>query len=605
MTPLATLAAILAMGQQPIPTPSESPLYLKPPDSRFERMAPLPTIPSVMLDKLGDSWGIAQQVTHDEKKPYQARILWIDGTANLDRVNDADKIHTLLQQIKLVGFNTIVFDIKPISGQVLYSSKIAPKLTEWRGKTLPPDFDPLAVMCREAKSSGLSLFVSMNAFSEGHRDFKVGPGYAKPDQQTVLYEPKFFVTSLLGGGYPVSATPGKMPVDDTQLATYSDKKGMPPSQDVYYAVTLNRNGIVVESLTGAAMGNAVIPTNGCMLIGTGNGANYLRAQATPGTKLTFDSTSEFVPISTRPDEQIPLMMNPNDPRVRDYILSIVNEVTKNYDIDGLIFDDRLRFAGMNADFSPLTQSAFERFVGRRLSWPEDVYKITLNPSLNRGIAVGHYYDAWMAWRAMNIRNFVLDTKETIHKARPKVQFGIYTGSWYGEYPKFGTNWASPDAEAGFFFLTPDYQQTGIAHLLDFVIAGCYYPTATIAEALSQGVAVGFSVEAAGQLVNRMVRDQAWSYAGISLDMYANNPDGLRNALQASVASTQGVMVFDLSHNIDPMLPVFRQAFDLPVKAPHAEPGLLAEVRKRRAAEDKKGRKDPPVPISSGGAGVGM
>jgi hypothetical protein len=103
----------------------------------------------------------------------------------------------------------------------------------------------------------------------------------------------------------------------------------------------------------------------------------------------------------------------------------------------------------------------------------------------------------------------------------------------------------------------------------------------------------------------MVRDQTWVYAGISLDQFAGNTEGLKNALQAACGSTQGVMVFDLSHNIEPMWPVFQQAFSEPRKAPHQEPGLLAEVRKRRASVDKFGKKDPAVPIHSGSAGIGM
>jgi hypothetical protein len=608
---LAAIVATLAMAptddtektQKLLPPSPDAMLNIPPPKTRFELSAPLPTIQGVMLDVQGNGWGLAQQTARS--KYLQARILWIDATANLERVNTDEKIANLVKQIKVSGFNTIVFDIKPISGQVMYPSRIAPRLTEWKGRTMPSDYDPLKAMVREARSNGLSMFVSMNAFSEGHRDFKVGPGYAHVDWQTVIYEPKFNVASPLGQSYPVSPLPNKMPVDDTMLGVFNDKKTLPPSQEVFYAVSLNRNGGVVEALTGAGLANITIPKDGSVLVGTGNAANFLRSQALPNVKLAFDTLPQFLPIQDRPDQQIPLMMNPNHPQVQEYELSVLKEVVSGYDIDGVIYDDRLRYGGMNADFSPITQAAFEKYVGRRLAWPDDVFKFTLSPALNRGIVPGPYYEAWMTWRAQTMRNFLLTARNTVKKARPRAQFSMYAGSWYGDYPRFGNNYAAPELEAGFWFLTPEYAQTGSAPLLDFLITGCYYPTATIAQAMAEGIGIGNSVEAAGQLSNRMVRDQTWVYGGISLDQYQGNPEGLRNALQACCGSTQGVMVFDLSHNIEPFWPVFRQAFMDPRRAPHQEPGLLAEVRKRRASVDKLGKKDGAVPIHAGSAGIGM
>jgi hypothetical protein len=610
---LAAIVATLAMAptddpplsaDRKLPTPSpDTPLLVPPPKTRFELSAPLPTIPGVMMDVQGNGWGLAQQTARS--KYLQARILWIDATANLERVNSDEKISNLLKQIKVAGFNTVVFDIKPISGQVMYPSRIAPRLTEWKGRTMPADFDPLKAMVREARSNGLSIMVSLNAFSEGHRDFKVGPGYGRTDWQTVLYEPKFSVNSILGGGYAVNPIPNKMPVDDTMLGVFNDKKALPPAQEVFYAVTINRNGGVVEALTGAGLANVNIPKDGSVLVGTGAAGNFLRGQAPPNAKLTFDTTAQFVPIQDRPDQQIPLMMNPNNPAVQDYELSILKEIGSGYDVDGVIYDDRMRYGGLNADFSPVTQAAFEKYVGRRISWPDDVFKFTLSPALNRGVIPGPYYEAWMTFRAQTIRNFMLKARQTLKGARPRAQFAMYAGSWYGDYQRFGNNYAAPEVDAGFWFLTPEYALTGTAPLLDFLITGCYYPNATIAEAMSQGLGIGNSVEAAGQLSNRMVRDQTWVYAGISLDQFAGNPEGLRNSLQAACGSTQGVMVFDLSHNIDPFWPIFRQAFMDPRRAPHQEPGLLAEVRKRRASVDKLGKKDGAVPIHAGSAGIGM
>jgi len=586
------------------PVAPDAAITIPPVRSRFELSNQLPTIPGLMMDAIGNGWGTAQQMARS--KYLQARMLWVDCTANIDRYNTEEKIVNLMKQVKLSGFNTVVFDVKPISGQVAYNSRIAPKLREWRGKQLPADFDPLAIFQREARATGLTLFVSLNAFSEGHRDFKVGPGYEKLAQQTVLYEPRCLLTGPGGKSFVLSQDFNKSVADENVLSGFNDRSKVPAPLAGNFAVVLDKQGHVKEFLENGGNGKSPIPPkDGSVIVGTGAGAQFLRENALVGLKFTLEFQTEYVPISQRPEQQVPLMMNPSNPDVQAYALSIVQEILRNYDLDGIIYDDRLRYAGINADFSPQTQAAFEQYVGRRITWPDDVFRFTMNPSLAKGIAVGPYYDAWMNWRALVIRNFMATIRRNIKQIRPRAQFGLYAGSWYGEYQRYGNNWASPDADAGFWFLTPEYQKTGLAPLVDFFVAGCYYPVASIPQALAAGTPPGLSVEAAGQLANRMIRDQTWTYAGISLADFKGNPDGLKDALQAAVGATQGVMVFDLSHDIEPMWPVFRQAFGDPRRAPHNEPGLLAEVRKRRLQNDKLGLKEPPVIISGGASGVGF
>ncbi|MCV6900852.1 hypothetical protein OE165_27860, partial [Escherichia coli] len=83
-----------------------------------------------------------------------------------------------------------------------------------------------------------------------------------------------------------------------------------------------------------------------------------------------------------------------------------------------------------------------------------------------------------------------------------------------------------------------YKQTGWAGLADFVTTGCYYDLATIQEAAAQNVGIGETVEAAGQLSNRLVNDSTWVYAGLQLDKFKGRPDALRRSLQAAAATTQ-------------------------------------------------------------------
>lgn len=607
----ALAAACLAMsnGDGNPPLPSTSPdqiLNVPPPTSRFELRDPLGGIGPVMLDWTNDSIGLAQQATRGAQK-YQARIIWIDATANIDRYNTEDKIVALVKSLKDIGFNTIIFDVKPISGQVVYKSKYAPKLTEWRGKQLPPDFDPLTIFVREAKKDQITLCVSLNAFSEGHNLMKTGPALTgeMAKWQSVLYETKIQVKSIANTGYPVSSDFNKLPPDASAIGAFNDTSKLPAASDTFFWVAINRAGIITQSESGSQIGKAKIPSLGSILIGQGAGADFLRQVGYINSKLEFDTTPIFVPTGQRQEEQYPLMVNPLLPEVQEYERNIVKEILANYDVDGIVYDDRLRFAGINADFSDFTQHEFEKYLKRRVDWPEDVFKFTITPGLDKGLDPGKYYEAWMTWRAQVLRNYVMSIRQTIKAAKPNALFGVYAGSWYGEYPRLGQNWASPDVDAGFWFLTPEYAQTGIAPQLDFLITGCYYPTPTIKDAMKQAVPIGFTIEAAGNLTNRMVRDQTWTYAGIALDQYKGNPEGLKKALQAACGATQGVMVFDLSHDFEDSAGVFLSAFHETVQAPHQIPGLLAEVRKRRAAVDKLGRHDPPIIVNGGSSGTGQ
>ena len=142
------------------------------------------------MDEANNGIGIAQQTAR--ARHLQGRVLWIDGTANMNAINTPDKIVSLAQQIKKAGFNTVVLDVKPIVGFTLYPSKYAPKLTTWKDRTIPADFDPLPDMVAKCHQSGLQIVVNMNVWSEGHRGDnntvkKQGPGYQHPEWQTVLY----------------------------------------------------------------------------------------------------------------------------------------------------------------------------------------------------------------------------------------------------------------------------------------------------------------------------------------------------------------------------------------------------------------------------------
>jgi hypothetical protein len=599
----------------PPPAPLPDQISVTPPPivPAYVPFPKLNTLAPVTLDEAHNGIGIAQQLTRE--RGYQGRVLWVDATANIDRYNTAQKVAELVSKVKSVGFNTIVLDIKPIIGFTLYPSKYAPKLTEWvkpwGTQTLPADFDPVREMTLQTRQQGINLILSMNAFSEGHRDFGKGPGYDHPEWQTTLYDVQIRVRRDASGvaSQGISDTvnsPARLPEN---LAVYTDLSRLKSTDPNTLIAILDANGVVQAQLSAAALSviSPNLPSGGAALVATTpQTVAFLRLNASPAQKLVMDTVPVFVPISQRPDKQVPLMVNPNNPEVRKRSLDMIGEVAVNYPADGIIFDDRLRYAGLNADFSPETRREFEQYVGKSLTWPDDVFRYQVNfPTMDRYEVPGPYYDSWLTFRALTLRNWLSDVVRVVKTARPQMTVNTYVGSWYPDYPEVGANWAATDIQAGFRFLNSSYQQTGWAGLTSFITTGCYYSTATIAEAVAANRNIGDTVEAAGQFSNRAVNDQAFVYAGISLDKFAGKPDQLRRVLQAAAASTQGVMVFDLSHNIDPFWPIFADAFSKPALPPHAVPGLIEELRAKHEAQKTSGVPTPPVVIYRGTSGTGF
>ncbi len=561
--------------------------------NRFDLTSTLPGIPAVRMDKIASGVGIAQQTAR--AKGLQARILWVDATANIDTYNTPGKIEALVQRAYDAGFNTISFDVKPIIGYTMYPSKLTPQLTAWRGKTLPEGFDPIPLFVSACHRRGMKLFVCLNAFSEGHRmareqknnefaDGLPGPGYDLPDQQSVQVR---FSPALKIGEQVLSLSP--------TLNTLSAGAGLfdrtPPADTAAFLWTQGRlqrysGGPVQAPDKLLVFGKA--PTN---------------AEAWIGQSARVVTETKFV-RSAEDQNQIPLMMNPFHPEVKRRSFEFAQEIAQKYDVDGLLYDDRLRFTGMDGDFSPLTQELFAKEIGQPVRFPEDIFTTTYNADLTRGIKPGKFWDAWWAFRAREMARWVDQVTTRIRAINDDLLFGIYAGSWYGEYDNYGANYAASDMNAGFPFLTRAFRQTGFADKLDLFIAGCYYRVPTIFDAMTTGQPEGRTVEAASIMANRVINDEAWTVAGIALDVFAKNPGEMPAALQAAVSASQGVMVFDHSHNFAAYQDTFAKAFARRMPAPYESKATLQGVRKLKRTRKALGSQSPPVFIYPGAPGAG-
>jgi len=606
------------VGAKATVQPAASPLALPPPVPP-PPYNPLPNLPPIALDEANNGIGIAQQMARAKK--LQARILWIDATANMNAINTNTKIDALVEQIRKTGFNTVVLDVKPIVGFTIYPSKYASKLISWKDGAIPADFDPLPEMLLKCHQGGLQLVVSLNVFSEGHRGDsntvkRLGPGYDHPEWQTDLYIAATRVRPNVQGStaFAISQRVNQLAASENEIAVYTELPSRPWNIDPLsgmVAVVVNDGGQVIGQLDAAGLSLVNnVPPHGAVLLGEGAAADYLRRTATVGTILTLDTSATYVPAGQMQD-QVPLMVDPNRQDVQQRMRDMLTEICTKYEIDGVIFDDRFRYAGINADFSEDSRKQFEVYVapllaGKPLRWPDDVFRYDFTfPTLARRITTGPFYDNWLTWRALTLRNWLASAVSTVKSIRPNATVSTYNGSWYGDCPALGVNWAADDFTAGFRFLTPTYQKTGYAGLTDWLTTGCYYPIPTMADALAAGRSPGGTVEAAGQLCNRAVNDRTWIYAGLNIGNLVDTPEKIKPSVQAALATTQGVMIFDLSYFNEAIWALFADAFKDPAIAPHSVPGLLAEVRRQHAARKAAGAVDPAVIIYNGTPGTGL
>ncbi len=554
---------------------------------------PAPAGEPLVLDAIGSNVGIAQTTAH--AKGLQARILWMDAGANVGNLNTPEKIADVVAKTKAAGMNMIVLDVKPIVGETIYPSKYAPKLPGWKGQTLPAGFDVLGQMLAAAHGAGLPVYANMSTFGEGHKFVGRGLAYTHPDWQTVLYEANRGVYS--GGKFISIQDTDNLPPGEDTLSALTNTTFLHKDRPGYTVAVFNFNARVVQVVDGANIKAATItlPLRGFALIGSGRGGEWLKANAPVGQILTFVDSPRYERVQEVPEQKFTMFVDPNNREVRQHEWDMVREVVTNYPVDGMVFDDRLRYAAVTADFSPSTQRAFEAYVGRKLNWPDDVLRISPYPG--QSIIPGPQYQNWLVWRAYVIKSWLDSAAQIVRSVRPQAQVAVYVGSWYGDYEKVASNWAGPDFTGPWRWLTPQYQQTAYAGTLDWLTTGCYYEDATLAEAVAQDDPPGATVEGAGQISSRVVSDAAWTYAGLYALSYQGHPDKFARALQAATASTQGVMVFDMSQIIQyDWWHILGDAFAAtPAQAPNTVPGLLEQVRQGHAAARASETPQPALP----------
>ena len=143
---------------------------------------------TVLLAVLLCACGGKQQ--EGEAAPAKPALMWIDATANFSRFQNADTIDYYLEKIKSLGFTHAIVDVRPITGEVLYDSEIAPRLEQWNGTTRA-DFDYLGRFIETGHKLGLEIHASLNVFCAGHNYFDRGIVYDEhPEWASMVYDPE-------------------------------------------------------------------------------------------------------------------------------------------------------------------------------------------------------------------------------------------------------------------------------------------------------------------------------------------------------------------------------------------------------------------------------
>lgn len=391
------------------------------------------------------------------------KMMWMDLSANWKRFTIPDSVSYYLDKTIECGFNIVVVDVKNTDGHVAYKSNIAPRLLEWKGKKIDPDYDYLKVIVDLAKGKGLQVYVAFNQFSEGNARLKTGPVYDdKKSWQAINYDPEMGLT--------------------------------------------------------------------------------------PTTKLKGPYTA---------------FTNPALPEVQRYEQSILCEVAKNYNIDGIMVD-RCRYDNIKSDFSQYSKMLFERYIGKKVErFPQDIYEWVKDADGKYQIKEGKWFNLWIEWRASIIYNYFKDTRKALKKTRKDIKFAAYTGAWYPTYYEVGVNWASKkyDPSKDFKWATKNYKKYAFAELLDAYTNGNYYWAVTLDEYHKTNSAVRnetdskaikgdhLCVEGACKYSRKLLGDNAFLGA-MYVESYKQDVEQFKAAVKMNLKESDGFMLFDIVHIIN-------------------------------------------------------
>lgn len=534
----------------------------------------------------------------------EARVLWMDLSANFNRLDTPEEVAAVVAQAKAANINTLILDVKNYTGFVAYHSQLAPHVSsaqrtkawnftpegsfEYCYCEYPVGYDLLKTVLDAAHAQGLKVLAAVNVFSEGATATQEGPAFQHPDWQTVFYD-TYRVARAANGA--VRKIDGFDSIRyENFLVVYTPGAKAPAWPTNRWGVdVVVQNGVVTQILDRALTGAPApaIPGDGFILSGHGTARSWILANLKVGDTVDVNATQATFTPAGQYTASFATFVNPIHPDVKAYELAIIRELAQNYDIDGITLD-RARYSSIYADFSSLSRLQFEAYIGQPVAnWPYDIFTVRFEGS-SKQIVPGPLYKKWIEWRAKNIYDFFAEAKATLQEVKPDALFTSYVGSWYPVYYNEGVNWASNTYLPPYDWASEDYHKYGYARLLDFLMTGLYYSDITKADAIAHGGSPIYSVEGAAELSMEVTDGGTFVYGSIYAEMHAppgsvrNHPDptAYKQAVRMAADKTHGVMLFDLVH-LSPEYYDWWEAtaevFAKPAKAPHDVPGLRKKI----------------------------
>lgn len=242
-------------------------------------------------------------------------------------------------------------------------------------------------------------------------------------------------------------------------------------------------------------------------------------------------------------------LDPANPEVQDYLLKMLGDLASHKGLDGIIMD-RCRYDdyAMDAGYTEAAYGQFTEYIGHEPErWP--VFTEPGHIFLDK--VPDELETQWLTFRCKVIHDFVEKAVAKVHKTRADLPLGIYVGAWFSEYYRSGVNWTSPSydlaaEEPAYAWATPEYQATGFADIVDYMILGAYCPAANVHGDVEK------TMEGFAKLGRKRLCGDVPFYSGPDIGNEPGFPEGGKGYLMPEIVKTMteaadGLFVFDLCH----------------------------------------------------------
>lgn len=255
--------------------------------------------------------------------------------------------------------------------------------------------------------------------------------------------------------------------------------------------------------------------------------------------------------------------NPANDEVQEFLLSLLRDLAK-YNVDG-IFLDRCRYDDAKSDFSDISKTKFEEYLG---------YSISDFPTC----ISSNYQKEWWAFRAKVIHDFIVKAREAVKSVNNNIQFGTYVGAWYSTYNEVGVNWASPNynAAANYSWASTEWNKYGYADHLDFMLLGAYAGANAIYGS-TEWTCQGFCKLAKDKLMGAVPFAGGPDVGNGTGYENGGQGDAVTKTIDACMNASDGYFLFDMVHvrNFDYWDAVKKGITNLNISDPSNQPYIRA------------------------------